>query len=182
MQEQEEASSSIVDPFTSPESKAAPLTLDEIEESGGSPFPSMMSKYKVKPKDVVRYEIVKYRVSPMSRDAQPVHVEGLPSEKATEKRSSSNSRRVLSGEAERHAKSTSSLRSKKPSTPVLLGQGPGIFSPLGGGKIHDSPEEDEDFASTTKKRKPSSTLQPSHSAGQFRPVLPPNQAHFSTKQ
>ena len=28
----------------------------------------MLSKYKVKPRDVVRYEIVKYKVSPINRE------------------------------------------------------------------------------------------------------------------
>lgn len=63
----------------------------------------MLSKYKVKPRDVVRYEIVKYKVSPINKESKGevvmAHSEksdnrSITHERGTEKRSSS--RRIFS--------------------------------------------------------------------------------------
>ena len=56
----EQPSSTLLDPFSSPESKAR-----QSIESIPSPS-SSVTKYR--PKEIVRYEIVKYRVSPLARE------------------------------------------------------------------------------------------------------------------
>lgn len=151
----------------------------------------MLSKYKVKPRDVVRYEIVKYKVSPINREqkgevlvaqSEKSENKSITQERGTEKRSSS--RRALPDDKMRQ--SGSNLRLKKASAPVLFAQGPSIFSPLSGARIHDDGqfEERQEIATTAKKgRRPAQfIMNPSHSVGNLGRVVPPTQAQFSTKQ